>query len=165
VRSQRELLEASRPDPESQRALPDLDVDANELALVYRARGMEPDEATRHARSVLANLHLDDAGGDAAPGDDHEGIGSAWGAAVSSFLFFAAGATIPVLPYLFGAEGFVAVAVAAASVGLALLATGAIVGLLSGGSLLRRALRQLAIGLGAAAVTYLLGLLFGTALG
>jgi VIT1/CCC1 family predicted Fe2+/Mn2+ transporter len=164
VRSQRELLEASRPDPESQRALPDLDVDANELALVYRARGMEPDEATRHAQSVLANLHLDDAGDAATPSDDHDGIGSAWGAALSSFLFFAAGAIIPVLPYLFGAEGFVAVTIAAASVGVALLATGAIVGLLSGGSLLRRALRQLAIGLGAAAVTYLLGLLFGTTL-
>jgi vacuolar iron transporter family protein len=70
-----------------------------------------------------------------------------------------------VLPYLAGAEGFLAVGIAAASVGLVLLATGAIVGLLSGGSLLRRALRQLAIGLGAAGVTYVLGLLFGTVTG
>ncbi len=166
VRSQRELLEASRPDPESHRALPDLDVDANELALVYRARGMDADEAARHAQRVLATLHLDDAGShEAVPADDHDGIGSAWTAALSSFLFFAAGAVIPVIPYLVGAQGFVAVAFASASVGVALLATGAIVGLLSGGSLLRRALRQLAIGLGAAVVTYLLGLLFGTALG
>jgi VIT1/CCC1 family predicted Fe2+/Mn2+ transporter len=44
---------------------------------------------------------------------------------------------------------------------VALLATGAIVGLLSGTSPLTRGLRQLAIGLGAAAVTYLLGLAFG----
>jgi len=36
------------------------------------------------------------------------------------------------------------------------------VGLLSGASPLKRGLRQLAIGLGAAAVTYVLGLLFGT---
>lgn len=162
VRSQRELLEASRPDPESQRALPDLDVGANELALVYRARGMDPEAAARHAGSVLANLHLDETGGHDAAGDDHEGVGSAWGAASSSFLFFAAGAMIPVIPYLFGADGLVAVAIAAASVGIALLATGTIVGVLSGGSLTRRALRQLAIGLGAAAVTYLLGLIFGT---
>ena len=42
VSSQRELLRATQPDPESQAALPHLDVDANELALVYRARGMEP---------------------------------------------------------------------------------------------------------------------------
>ena len=46
-------------------------------------------------------------------------------------------------------------------VGLALLATGAIVGILSGASPLKRALRQLAIGYGAAAATYLLGLAFG----
>ncbi|WP_349238427.1 VIT1/CCC1 transporter family protein [Nocardioides sp. InS609-2] len=46
-------------------------------------------------------------------------------------------------------------------VGMALLTTGAIVGLLSGGPPLRRALRQLAIGIGAAGATYLLGLLFG----
>ena len=69
------------------------------------------------------------------------------------------------LPYLFGLTGLPAVLVASALVGLALLGTGAVVGLLSGGPPLRRALRQLAIGYGAAAVTYLLGLLFGASLG
>jgi VIT1/CCC1 family predicted Fe2+/Mn2+ transporter len=53
--------------------------------------------------------------------------------------------------------------IAAGLVGLALLGTGAIVGLLSGGSPIRRALRQLFIGYGAAAVTTLLGALFGAA--
>ena len=51
-----------------------------------------------------------------------------------------------------------------ATVTVALLLTGATVGLLSGASPLKRALRQLAIGLGAAAVTYLLGLWFGATL-
>jgi vacuolar iron transporter family protein len=46
-----------------------------------------------------------------------------------------------------------------------LLATGAVVGILSGASPLKRALRQLGIGYGAAAATYLLGLAFGTTLG
>ncbi|MEO8527873.1 MAG: VIT1/CCC1 family protein [Pseudolysinimonas sp.] len=161
VRSQRELLEASRPDPESQRVLPDLDVDANELALVYRARGMSAKRAEAHAQEVLATLHLDEVGVETAEDEHEDGIGSAWSAALSSFLFFASGAFIPVIPYLAGSGGFVAVAIAAASVGLVLLATGTVVGLLSGGNLLKRALRQLAIGLGAAAVTYLLGLLFG----
>jgi vacuolar iron transporter family protein len=55
--------------------------------------------------------------------------------------------------------------IAAALVGLALLGTGSIVGLLSGTSPLTRALRQLAIGFGAAGATYLLGLLFGVAAG
>ena len=68
------------------------------------------------------------------------------GAALSSFCFFAAGALIPVLPFLFGMTGMAAVLVAAVLVGAALLLTGAIVGMLSGGPPLRRALRQLAIG-------------------
>jgi VIT1/CCC1 family predicted Fe2+/Mn2+ transporter len=70
-----------------------------------------------------------------------------------------------VLPYLVGLQGAAAVAVAAGLVGIALLATGIIVGLLSGGPPVRRALRQLLIGYGAATVTYLLGLLFGTGTG
>jgi VIT1/CCC1 family predicted Fe2+/Mn2+ transporter len=92
-------------------------------------------------------------------------VGSALGAALSSFLFFASGAVVPVIPYLFGLQGLTAVIVSAVLVGIALLGTGAVVGLLSGASPLKRALRQLAIGYGAAAATYLLGLLFGVTLG
>jgi VIT1/CCC1 family predicted Fe2+/Mn2+ transporter len=165
VRSQRELLEASRPDPASQAALAHLDVDANELALVYRARGMSEADATAQAARVLSERELVGDPPDAAGADHSEAVGSAWGAAISSFCFFASGALIPVLPYLFGATGFAAVAIAAGAVGLALIGTGAVVGILSGASPLKRALRQLAIGFGAAAVTYGLGLLFGAALG
>src|SRR5690606_5397090 len=133
VRSQRELLEASTPDPHAAAVLPHLDVDANELALVYRARGMAAAQAEAHAREVLAGYRTwtgrpadagvrgaaggdegvrpvigDGADGDRADGgaDEHETIGTAWRAAVSSFCFFASGAIIPVLPYLFGATGF-----------------------------------------------------------
>ena len=98
------------------------------------------------------------------PGD-HEVVGSAFGAAASSFLFFASGAIIPVLPWIFGLSGTAAVVLALVLVGIALLATGAMVGLLSGAPPLKRGLRQLAIGYGAAAVTYGLGLLFGVSAG
>jgi VIT1/CCC1 family predicted Fe2+/Mn2+ transporter len=165
VRSQRELLQSTRPDPEAQSALPHLDLDANELALVYRARGMEPTDAQQRASQVLATQVLDADSPDAAGVDPHEAVGSAWSAALSSFCFFASGALIPVLPYLFGATGVTAIAIASALVGLALLGTGAVVGILSGASPLRRALRQLAIGYGAAAATYLLGLAFGATMG
>ena len=84
---------------------------------------------------------------------------------LSSFCFFASGAVVPVLPYLLGLDGLAAVVVATALVGLALLVTGAVVGLLSGTSPLTRALRQIAIGLGAAGVTYVLGLVFGATVG
>lgn len=166
VRSQRELLESTTPDPSARKVLPQLDVDANELQLVYRVRGMAPKQAAEHAHEVLNGLdcaHVGiSTGSIATQRDEHEEIGSARGAAVSSFLFFASGAIVPVLPYLFGLTGLTAVAVASVLVGIALLLTGAVVGVLSGASPLKRALRQLAIGYGAAAVTYLLGLLFGT---
>jgi VIT1/CCC1 family predicted Fe2+/Mn2+ transporter len=163
VRSQRELLEASTPDPETHTALPHLDVKANELALLYRARGMSAEEAQAHAAEVLGGNTATEGPAPVAPEiDEHEAVGTGWGAAISSFCFFASGAIIPVLPYLFGLQGLVAVLVAAGLVGLTLLGTGAVVGLLSGASPLKRGLRQLMIGYGAAAVTSLLGLLFGT---
>ncbi|WP_336707910.1 VIT1/CCC1 transporter family protein [Oerskovia sp. USHLN155] len=161
VRSQRELLDASTPSPLASAALPHLDVDANELALVYRARGLAPDEAEKHAGEVLSTYTAATVIAPAVEGDEFETHGSAMGAAVSSFLFFASGALIPVLPYLFGLQGGVAVLVGSGLVGLALLGTGATVGLLSGASPIKRALRQLAIGFGAAAATYVLGLVFG----
>jgi len=162
VRSQRELLEASTPDPDAYKVLPDLDLDANELALLYRARGMDPERARARADEVLRGY----AGRDPDPAsasatDEHEAVGTGIGAAVSSFCFFASGAVIPVLPYLFGLQGIAAMVIASALVGLSLLATGAVVGLLSGTSPLRRGLRQLLIGAGAALVTYGLGALLG----
>jgi len=179
VRSQRELLEASTPQATARTVLSHLDVAANELTLVYRAQGMAAEEAEAHAHEVLrtltmatgpvsvaAPLPVDSPHGALDPAtDEHEAIGTGWGAATSSFCFFASGAILPVLPYLFGLEGLAAIVVASLLVGLALLATGAIVGLLSGGPPLRRALRQLLIGFAAAGVTYVLGLLFGTSLG
>jgi len=168
VNSQRELLQASTPGAQADLALPRLDVDANELALVYRARGMTESEARDRAREVLStgapgfSGHPDDA---TPSTEGQDAVGTGLGAAASSFCFFASGALVPVLPYLFGLQGLVAVVIAALLVGIVLLSTGVIVGLLSGGPPLRRALRQLLIGYGAAAVTYLLGLLFGAGLG
>ncbi|MWB98442.1 VIT1/CCC1 transporter family protein [Agromyces seonyuensis] len=168
VRSSRELLEASSPDPDAEGALPDLDFDANELALVYRARGLDQSEAEERAALALAQVRSvgrAETGVIPVAGDvDDEAVGTGLAAALSSFCFFAGGALIPVLPYLFGMTGIAAVALSVGLVSIALLATGSVVGILSGASPLRRALRQLAIGLGAAAVTYVLGLAFGTSI-
>src|SRR5690625_7252063 len=71
-----------------------------------------------------------------------EEIGSAWQASASSFCFFASGAIIPVLPYLFGLTGWVAVAVAAGPVGAARMGTRGVVGGLAGAPPLPRAPRQ-----------------------
>jgi len=169
VRSQRELLAATEPSNFADHVLPDLDLDANELALVYRARGMPEPEALDRARQVVTAAHAADRSTPyrraAEIADDHEVVGGSWRAALSSFLFFASGAIIPVLPWIFGLTGMTATVTALVLVGIALLATGATVGVLSGGPPLKRALRQLAIGYGAAAVTYALGLAFGVSLG
>lgn len=163
VSSQRELLEASTPSPVVHTTIPHLDLDANELALVYRARGEPAGSAEEHAQRTIGEYSSD------APDHDLGGrsyyeVGSPWGVAISSFAFFAAGAIIPVLPYLFGMTGTAAVVLSAALVGFALLITGTVVGLLSGTSPITRAIRQLAIGYGAATATYVLGLAFGTAM-
>ena len=173
VRSQRELLDASIPDPDAHQAVPDLDVDANELALVFRARGESEEEAERHARQVFARLAKPATGESGAiavraalggPESDGAGdqVGTPMKAALSSFMFFAVGAFFPLIPYLLGMTGLAAIIVAAVIVGVALLFTGGVVGILSGQSPLPRALRQLVVGFGAAGVTYLLGWLFGT---
>lgn len=169
VRSQRELLAATEPSDYADHVLPDLDLDANELALVYRTRGMPEADALDRARRIVAAAQESDRSQPyrlpVEARDEHEVVGGAWGAALSSFLFFASGAIVPVLPWIFGLSGLAAVIVALALVGIALLGTGAAVGLLSGAPPLRRALRQLAIGFGAALVTYALGLVFGVTLG
>ena len=77
----------------------------------------------------------------------------------------ASGAVIPILPYLLGMTGVWAMVLSLVLVGVALLGTGGVVGLLSGASPAKRGLRQLGIGYGAALATYLLGLLFGTTVG
>lgn len=141
-----------------------LDVNANELALIYRAHGMSETEAEERADAALRDVHAG-ASATRAEEDQHEIVGTAVGAAVSSFAFFASGAAVPVLPFLFGLDGLAALVTAVILVSLALMLTGATVGVLSGGPPLRRALRQLAIGIGAAACTFLLGLLFGATLG
>nr|WP_228379670.1 VIT1/CCC1 family protein [Pseudarthrobacter enclensis] len=171
VRSQRELLAATRPTQVTLAAAPKLDLEHNELLLVYLARGMSHEAAEHRVAERMGLLSCDcDPSLSLQPElpddeDQHEAVGTAWGAALSSFCFFASGAIIPILPFLFGLTGVTALVVAGVLVGVALLATGGTVGLLSGTSPLTRGLRQLGIGLGAAAVTYVLGLLFGTVVG
>lgn len=167
VRSQRELLASTEANDAADQNAADLDIDENELALVYRARGMDQEEALARARRIVsaaqAGVRRAATGpiGTHAAHDDHEIVGSDWTAALSSFFLFGSGAIVPVLPWIFGMQGTAAIVLALVLVGIALLSTGAMVGILSGGPPLRRALRQLAIGFGAAAVTYVLGLVFG----
>ncbi len=73
VRSQRELLDATTPNPEAGASVRFLDVDANELALVYRARGMTEAKANLQAREVIAGRVVTPA----LRPQEHEAVGSA----------------------------------------------------------------------------------------
>lgn len=167
VRSQRELLAATRPTQITLSAAPRLDLEHNELLLVYLARGMSREAAEHRVAERTGLLDCDcDPSLSLQPElpdaeDQHEAVGTAWSAAASSFCFFASGAIIPIIPFVLGMTGVAALAVSAVLVGMALLLTGGVVGLLSGTSPTSRGFRQLAIGMGAAAVTYLLGTAFG----
>ncbi|MDO4909314.1 MAG: VIT1/CCC1 transporter family protein [Corynebacterium sp.] len=166
VSSQKELLQASTPDPKAAAVIPELDVNANELELVYRARGMSEEDAHAHAQAVL-HRHPSNSGSIVRHASKHdpELVGSGIGAAISSFCCFGTGALIPLIPFFFPLGVSTAAIISAVLVGLALMFTGSVVGLLSGATPLKRALRQLIIGLGAAAITYGLGSLFGVSTG
>jgi VIT1/CCC1 family predicted Fe2+/Mn2+ transporter len=187
VTSQKELLAASAPDPDTRTAVPKLDVERNELELVYRARGLEPGAAKEKATAVFSEIakleelrddtsdaadlsadpveadETDPAVTDDAGAEEPENTGSGLSAAVSSFLCFGGGALVPVIPLLLGITGLSSMVVAVVLVSIVLLVTGGLVGMLSGVAPWSRALRQLAIGLGAAAATFALGTLFDVA--
>lgn len=176
VSGQRELLAASVPDPDAERSVAALDINANELELLFRARGETEEEAQEHAKALFAALGNADvdtgmlaltlrgSSDRSRQQSATEAVGRPLPVALSSFLFFAVGAIIPLLPFLFGLTGITAVIVASTVVGLVLLGTGALVGIMSGRAPWFGALRQLLIGVVAAAVTYALGTLFGTSL-
>ena len=97
-------------------------------------------------------------------GLDPDDLGSPLKVAGSSFVAFAVGAIVPVIPYLI-AGGTTALILAVIMASVALLVVGGTVGRLSGLGVTRSALRQFAVGAGAAAVTYVLGSLVGVGLG
>jgi vacuolar iron transporter family protein len=164
MQSQRELFErqialerdelAENPEEERQ-----------ELALIYQAKGVPRADAERLAASLMRDpdVALDTLAREEL-GLDPDELGSPWGAALSSFVAFSAGAVIPVVPYLLfsGVTAFVVAVVLAAA---ALFAVGAGVSLLTGRGLLFSGLRMMAIGALAAGVTYLVGMAIGVTVG
>ena len=161
VRSQRELYEhqialelhelAEYPDEEAQ-----------ELALIYAARGMDLEEARGVARKMLADpKHALDVLAREELGLNPDDLGSAWGAAGFSFACFSVGALVPLLPFLLGRGGIVA---AGALTAAALFSLGGLISLFTGRRALRGGFRMLGIGAAAAGITYGLGYLLGVGL-
>jgi VIT1/CCC1 family predicted Fe2+/Mn2+ transporter len=134
-----------------------------ELASVYRSKGFTESEAAVIARRMLQDPeHALDTLVREELGLDPDELGSPWGAATGSFIAFAIGALIPVIPYLVSAGSAAFVAAITLSAG-ALFAVGAGVSLLTGRSFLYSGSRQVLIGAAAAVVTYLVGHAIGVA--
>jgi VIT1/CCC1 family predicted Fe2+/Mn2+ transporter len=137
--------------------------EAEELALIYAARGIPLKQARAISKRLIANPEkaLDTLAREEL-GLNPDDLGSPIGAALSSFVAFAIGATLPLIPYLFGlsANGIL---IASSISGVALLVIGALLSLFSGKSALWSGLRMLLIGAIAAAATYGIGSLFNVA--
>ncbi len=160
MQSQRELFERQIALEKAElEAMPE--EEEAELAAVYRAKGFTEDEARTIARRMFSDpAHALDTLVREELGLDPDELGSPWGAAFGSFVAFAIGAVVPVVPYLFG-SGVAAFAVAAVASLIALFVVGAGVSLLTGRSLLFSGSRQVLIGAAAAVVTYLVGSVIG----
>ena len=164
MKAQRELLERQIALEAAELAVtPEEEV--AELALIYRAKGLPLIDAERLARQLIAdpNVALDTLVREELGLDPGE-LGSPIGAAVSSFLAFAIGAFIPVVPFFFG-DSLALVATSLALSGVALFSVGAVLSLFTGKGAMFSGGRQLVIGAVAATITFGLGKAIGVSTG
>jgi VIT1/CCC1 family predicted Fe2+/Mn2+ transporter len=137
------------------------DSERSELAATFEQWGVSPDLAHAVARQISAHpehalgVHVREE-----LGVDHDELPSPVTAAGASLITFALGALIPLLPYLLGARSL---ALALGLAAVAAFAGGGLVSRLTDRPFLRGAVRQLAFGAVAAGITYVIGLLVGTA--
>jgi VIT1/CCC1 family predicted Fe2+/Mn2+ transporter len=165
VRSQREMYEyqiglerdelAEYPDEE-----------AEELALIYQARGVDLDQARAIAKRLMSNPeHALNTLAREELGLNPDDLAVPWSAAMFSFCAFGAGALIPLVPFLLHAASRAAPLWSVGLTVVALFGIGMALSLFNGRSALRGGTRLLVIGGAAAACTWALGRLLGTALG
>jgi VIT1/CCC1 family predicted Fe2+/Mn2+ transporter len=136
------------------------------VAAVYESRGLTPDEARRLSHRMLSGdrrVALDLIARQQLGVDPDDLGGSAWTAAITSFVLFAVGAAIPLAPFLF-TSGLGATLGSTALSGMALFGLGAAITRLTARHPIWAGLRQLAFGLAAAAITFAIGTVLGTTL-
>ena len=163
MRTQRELLEREL-DLERAELEENPAEEQQELALIYRAKGLSPEEADAVSKRLMSDkttaldtLAREELG--LHPSD----LGSPWGAAISSFLAFAAGALLPLIPYLPITNPY-ALPMSAVLSGTALALVGISTALLTGRSILFGAFRMVALGGLATVVTFGIGRMLGVAI-
>jgi vacuolar iron transporter family protein len=164
MQSQREMFENQIAiEREEMRVMPE--VEEEELAAIYRAKGVASADASRIATQLMEDpTKALDTKVREELGLDPDQLGSAWGAAAYSFVTFSVGAAIPLIPFLItsGTIAFVASLTVAFA---ALFAVGAGVSIVTGRSMVFSGARQVVIGAAAAAVTYVVGSVIGATVG
>ena len=160
VRAQQEMAQREV-QVERQELATDPEGERVELAGMYRDQGLSAEDAETVARILSANPAVAlDTHARLELGIDPEAPGSAWRAAVSSFVSFSVGAILPLFPWFFAA-GSGAVIASVIIGAIAALALGAAIGAMAGRNVAGTALRQLAVAAVAASVTYGVGSLLG----
>ncbi len=164
MRVQRELFERLiQLEAHELATMPDEEFD--ELSELYRRKGFPADLAHRVTSVVHADpaLALDTHAREEL-GLDPDELGSPWKAAISSFVTFAVGATIPLLPFVFGSGGTAEVwAIGAGAV--ALFSVGSAMSIVTGRHPWLSGLRMLVVGAVAAGATFGIGHLFHVSAG
>lgn len=164
VQSARELFAHQiRIESEELAAIPE--EEEAELALIYQSKGVPDVQAREMASRIIhgeAALALDTLAREELGIDPQELGGSAYEAALTSFLLFASGALVPLLPFLVS-SGAPAIVSALLLSGSTLFGIGAVITIVTGQSAVRSGLRQVLFGLIAAAITFGIGRLVGTA--
>jgi VIT1/CCC1 family predicted Fe2+/Mn2+ transporter len=137
-----------------------------ELALIYISKGIPEPQARSMAKAIISDkdrahemLVQEELGINA---EDLQG--SAMEAAITSFILFAIGAIIPVIPFFF-LSGMNAVLLSAGFSALGLFLIGSAITLFTGKSIWFSGFRQVLFGLAAAAITYGIGTIIGVSLG
>jgi vacuolar iron transporter family protein len=137
-----------------------------ELALIYQAKGLAPEQAQALAQRMIGDKDsaLDTLVREELAIDPRELGGSSWEAAITSFVLFAVGAIMPVVAFFF-LTGLAAVVASIAISAIGLFLIGAAITLVTGRSVLYSGMRQVIFGLSAAAITFGIGKLLGVSLG
>lgn len=161
MRAQREFFERQISREREELAMSP-EEEEQELSLIYQAKGIGKAQADEMASQLMRDpaAALDTLAREELGLDPSE-LGSPWGAAISSFLLFALGALVPVLPFAFGLSGVPALVASALVSGLALFSFGAALSIFTGRSPIFSGARMLVIGAAAATVTFLIGKLVG----
>lgn len=142
------------------------DEEREELSLIYQAKGLDAEAANQLAVRIVSDREtaLDTLAREELGIDPSELGGSAWEAAIASFLLFSAGAIVPVVSFAFaGGLSAVGVSILLSTIGLFVIGAG--ITLTTGVPLWKSGPRQVLMGLAAAAITFGLGRLVGGRLG